>query len=85
MALGFLMSWIGTTMVLCSPTMLLAFGVVSIVLMQRVALEEAALRGAFGDEFLRYRERLPLIAPCTETECEAELERAMRILERSSS
>ncbi|MBI5631689.1 MAG: isoprenylcysteine carboxylmethyltransferase family protein [Elusimicrobia bacterium] len=83
MALGFLMNWLGTTMVLCSPTMLLAFGVVSIVLMQRIALEEAALRLAFGDEYLRYRERVPLIAPCRDAECEAELDRAMRILERA--
>lgn len=80
MALGFLMTWIGTAIMLGSLAMLVMFGFVSILVMQRVALEEDRLEEAFGGEYLRYRKRVPMIAPCTDAECEAELERAVKIL-----
>lgn len=80
MALGFLMTWVGTAIMLGSPAMLIVFGFASILVMQRVALEEGRLEEMFGEEYLRYRKRVPMIAPCTDAECEAELERAVKIL-----
>lgn len=74
------MTWIGTAIMLGSPAMLITFGFASILVMQRVALEESRLEQAFGEEYLRYCERTPLLAPCTDNECEAELARAVKVL-----
>ncbi len=80
MALGFLMTWIGTAIMLGSPAMLIAFGFASILVMQRVALEEGRLEQSFGEEYSRYRSKVPMIAPCSDAQCEAELKRAVKIL-----
>ncbi|MBI3288033.1 MAG: isoprenylcysteine carboxylmethyltransferase family protein [Elusimicrobia bacterium] len=83
--LGFLMTWIGTAVMLGSPWMCIAFGLVSILIMRRVALEEEALEAAFGSEYARYRESVPLITPYVDPRSEEakEIERAVAMLRGS--
>lgn len=85
--LGFLMTWIGTTILLGSPLMLIAFGFISIVVMRRIALEEEYLDATFGKEYARYRTEVPLITPCVDPASSEsrEIEKAVEILRGGGS
>lgn len=84
--LSMLMNWLGTAITLGSVSMLLAFGLVSIFVMKRVALEEENLEKVFKDEFKIYQRKVSVIVPflnpnSREGRC---LESAVGLLKESS-
>lgn len=61
--LSFLMTWIGTTIAIGSWPMLVGFGLISIIVMRRVAVEEVYLREVYGEIYLSYCGKVSVIVP----------------------
>ncbi|MBX9767616.1 MAG: isoprenylcysteine carboxylmethyltransferase family protein [Bdellovibrionales bacterium] len=82
MMLSYLMMWMGTAIALGSNIMSISFGLISILIMRRVALEEKSMRQTFGSLFAEYCAGTPMIVPFLDPQslAEAEIERSTRRL-----
>lgn len=61
--LAMLMSWIGTGLALDSIMMFVGYGLVAILIMRRVALEERLLEETYGEKFRDYKGEVSAIIP----------------------
>lgn len=61
--LAILLNWLGTAMAVGSFLMFLNFGIVAILVMYRISMEERFLEKNFGDDFFTYKIRVPALIP----------------------
>ena len=80
--LAMLMNWVGTALALGSIAVFVGYGLAAIFLMQRVAMEEKALREFYGDQFLSYQSQVSVIVPWLDPKSDAgrELESAIELM-----
>jgi protein-S-isoprenylcysteine O-methyltransferase Ste14 len=80
--LGMLMSWIGTGLALASTIIFVGYGLIAILIMRRVALEEAYLEKIYGEKFRLYKSEVCAIVPCLDPKSHAgqEIERGIELM-----
>jgi protein-S-isoprenylcysteine O-methyltransferase Ste14 len=84
--LAMLMSWIGTGIALDSITIFIAYGLVAILVMRRVALEEKFLEETYGEKFRAYKNEVSAIVPCLDPKSRAgqEVESGIELMKTSN-
>lgn len=84
--LAMLMSWIGTGIALNSIMMFVAYGLVAIFIMRRVALEETFLEQTYGEKFRAYKNEVSAIVPWLDPKSRAgqEVESGIELMKAST-